>query len=399
MSATTVVDLFWGDNGKGKIVDYLSTPDVVRNYKHVVRFAGGQNAGHTLYRNDKKYVCNMIPCGLLNEGVKLYIGAGCVVDIRRLISEIEEVESTLGRKIDLSISNKVHVVTALDHEVEAVREKLMGIGTTKKGIGPCYASKANRNGLRLEACASIEQVMSNLQHQDGANYVSAVELQEIARNIVLKYNKLASLVNISDVEQTIRDLLRSGEDVLFEGAQGTFLDIGHGDYPYCTSSHTISSAAATYCGFPAREIQTVIGVLKPYITRVGNGPVPHELEGELAQEIRELGGEYGAVTGRPRRIAWLDLGMLAKACQINGVTHLAITKMDIAGKMPLVVKDANGAEFRFNGWDSIDHPEAVRFVQLLQQTVEQASGATIGLLGIGPNTTDIVAPNEQFMSR
>jgi adenylosuccinate synthase len=120
---------------------------------------------------------------------------------------------------------------------------------------------------------------------------------------------------------------------------------------------------------------------------------------ELAQEIRELGGEYGAVTGRPRRIAWLDLGMLAKACQINGVTHLAITKMDIAGKMPLVVKDANGAEFRFNGWDSIDHPEAVRFVQLLQQTVEQASGATIGLLGIGPNTTDIVALNEQFMSR
>lgn len=399
MSATTVIDLFWGDNGKGKIVDYLSTNSVARNYKHVVRFAGGQNAGHTLYRNDKKYVCNMVPCGLLNENVKLYIGAGCVVDIRRLVSEIEEVELALGRKIDLSISNKIHVITALDHEVEAVREKLMGIGTTKKGIGPCYASKANRNGLRLEACASIDQVMANLQKQDGASYVSSVELQEIARNIVSNYNKLATMVNIDDVEQTIRDLLRNGEDVLFEGAQGTFLDIGHGDYPFCTSSHTVASAAATYCGFPAREIQTVIGVLKPYITRVGNGPVPHEIHGELATELRELGGEYGAVTGRPRRVAWVDLGLLTKACQINGVTHLAITKMDIAGKMPLIVKKTDGTEIKFNGWTSVEEPEAVRFVQLIQQTAKEASDATVAILGIGPNTTDVIGLDKQFVTR
>lgn len=389
MTATTLIDLAWGDNGKGKIVDYITSKNVKNSYKHVVRFSGGQNAGHTLYRENKKYVCNLIPCGLLNEGVKLYIGAGCVIDIRRLVSEIEEVQATLGKKIDLSISEKAHIVTALDHEVESAREKTMGIGTTKKGIGPCYASKANRNGLRLQACKSIDEILANLKLQDGANYVSNVELQEIAGNVARNYEKLTSLAKVNDVEQTIRDLLRAGQAVLFEGAQGTFLDVGHGDYPYCTSSHTISAAAATYCGFPANQIQKVIGVIKPYVTRVGNGPVPHELEGETAERIRQLGGEYGAVTGRPRRIAWLDLGLLAKACQINGVTDLAITKMDIAGKMPLKVFDENGKVIEFSGWESTNSPEAKRFIHLIEETVFRATFGKVAFLGTGPNTEDI----------
>lgn len=388
MSATIIVDAFWGDSGKGKIVDYLSQ----KKYKHIVRFSGGGNAGHTLYRNNVKFVCNLVPCGVLNEKTNLYIGAGCVVDPISFVSEIKGIEEKLGRKINIFVSNKAHVVSELDKKIDEIRDAKAGIGTTKKGIGPCYASKANRNGLRMESIRSIESVLSNLINQDGSSYFTSVELQRIATEIVEAGKWLAE--RICDVEENIRTLLKNNEEVLCEGAQGTLLDISHGDYPFCTSSHTTSAAASVYCGFPPQEIKKVVMITKPYITRVGNGPLPHELFGDEAEVCRKLGMEYGAVTGRPRRIAWLDLDLLKRACDINGATEIALTKMDIAGQFPEIKLYANNSEAVFNGWNiDSNTKELDENAKAFCKVIENYVGVKVTYIGTGPNTEDVLEIN------
>lgn len=392
MPATILCDSAYGDSGKGKVVDYLTQ----HNYNHIVRFNGSANAGHTLFRDNVKYVCNQVPCGILNEGCNLYIGAGCVVDPIALEGEIKQLEARLGRKLSILISKKAHVVTPLDKAMDAEREKTAAIGTTKKGVGPAYAAKANRNGLRMGDLCDFDKVRANLDGQDGRHHFQQHDLDEIARHLCLSGEFLKH--DIGDVEETIRQLLRDGNDVLFEGAQGTFLDVTHGDYPFCTSSHTVAAAAATYCGFPPQEIERVILVTKPYITRVGNGPLRHELEGDEAEPIRKLGNEYGAVTGRPRRIAWLDLQQLKLACDINGATDIAITKMDIAGMigdLDVALDEEKFENFRkwafnkriedYRSFDDFD-VQAKKFCDLIQEI----TGVTVTLIGTGPNTNDVI---------
>lgn len=388
MTVATIIDAFWGDNGKGKVVDYLSQ----NKYKKVVRFGGGGNAGHTLYRNGQKFVFNLIPCGVLNPETTLYVGAGCVVDPISFVSEIKGIEDKLGRKINILVSEKAHVVSELDKKIDEVRDAKAGIGTTKKGIGPCYASKANRNGLRMESIRSMESVMANLLNQDGASYFTSVDIQRITKEIVEAGNWLGD--RICDTEELIRVALRNKEEVLFEGAQGTLLDISHGDYPYCTSSHTTSAAAAVYCGFPPQEIKKVIMITKPYITRVGNGPLPHELFGEEAEVYRKLGMEYGAVTGRPRRIAWLDLDLLKKSCEINGATDIALTKMDIAGQFPEIKLYANNSEVTFNGWNIDSSTKSLEgAAKDFCKVIEKYVGVKVTYIGTGPNTEDVLEIN------
>jgi adenylosuccinate synthase len=381
MPATCVIDAYWGDSGKGKIVDYLSSTG---KYQHVVRFSGGGNAGHTLIRDGEKYVCNLVPCGLLNESVRLYIAAGCVVDIESLTAEVAELQTRLGRNLKLFLSEKAHVITELDKKLDAARDATAGIGTTKKGIGPAYAAKANRNGLRVCQLQNLssEKIFEKLCDHDGANLLTKEQCLELSNKLIQSYNRLTKELGVvvSDVEEQIRFLLRQGVDVLFEGAQGTFLDVSHGDYPYCTSSHTTAAAAATYCGFPANEIQKVIMVTKPYITRVGNGPLDYELLDEDAKHIRELGNEYGAVTGRPRRIAWLDLDKLRLACEINGATDIALTKADLISKISDIKVVEDGVVTAADGLH----------MKVFADFIERNTGVDVTIFGTGPESNAVI---------
>lgn len=294
---TIVVGLQFGDEGKGKIVDKLAA-----DHDWVVRYQGGANAGHTLYTEDgRKLVLHQVPSGIL-QGKKCYIGNGCVVDLDSLKEEIDELLDN-GYTVNLSnlkISPKAHVLT-WEHKF-ADADQNGHIGTTKKGIGPAYSDKIGRKGQRI--------------------------LQFLINDVNKDYGWLNPLVS-----DPLKEMLASGS-VLFEGAQGTMLDVDHGTYPYVTSSNCTAGGACTGTGFPPNKIHKVVGVAKAYVTRVGNGPLPTELHEPDQSVLRNLGNEYGATTGRPRRCGWLDLTQLKYACTINGVDEIYLTKLDVLWQMP-----------------------------------------------------------------
>jgi len=298
---TVVVGLQFGDEGKGKIVDKLAA-----DHDWVVRYQGGANAGHTLYTDDgDKIVLHQVPSGIL-QGTMCFIGNGCVVDLEALQEEIAFLkEMGISVQNKLKISPKAHVLTFEHKFADANRNG--HIGTTKKGIGPAYEDKIARRGTRIGDLNASE-------HMWLAPFV---------------YDPLP-------------EMIQSGK-VLFEGAQGTMLDIDHGTYPFVTSSNCTAGGACTGTGFPPNKIDKVIGVAKAYVTRVGNGPLPTELEGAAQDQLRELGKEYGATTGRPRRCGWLDAEQLKYACMINGVDEIYLTKLDILQQMPAsYIYAANG---------------------------------------------------------
>jgi len=327
-----VLGLQWGDEGKGKVVDALSD-----KASGVVRYQGGANAGHTVVVNGKKYVFHMLPSGAL-RGCRLYIGNGVVVDPEVLLNEIDTLKRE-GIRVRLKISPRAHVVfdfhKRLD-EAEDARRGKAAVGTTRRGIGPTYADKAARFGIRMIDMLDNEYFQERLRDLAGMKSLllknvygvnPGFDVEKLARKYLSYSKKLSKYVG--DVSKELLNLIRSGKMVIFEGAQGTLLDIDHGTYPFVTSSNTISGGACTGTGIPPTCISEIIGVMKAYTTRVGSGPFPTEIKNDLASLIRARGGEYGATTGRPRRIGWLDLVALRYAVRINGVTSLAITKMDV----------------------------------------------------------------------
>lgn len=333
MPNSIVVGLQWGDEGKGKVVDFLTeSADVV------VRAQGGNNAGHTVIANGEKYILHLIPSGILWQEKQCVIGNGVVLDPVGLVQEIEKLEAqgvVIGEK-NLMISNRAHVVMPYHKELDEARELARGdkkIGTTKRGIGPTYADKANRDGLRLVDLldnavateileARLPSVNEALAKYDLPQFTVEGVLEEVATAI----ERLRP--HVSDTIPVLHDAYKAGETILFEGAQGFFLDIDFGTFPFVTSSSTSSGGAVSGSGLPPQAIQQVVGVCKAYTTRVGAGPFITENEEFSDYMHNELGREFGATTGRPRRCGWLDTVLLKFSCMINGVTHLAVTNLD-----------------------------------------------------------------------
>jgi adenylosuccinate synthase len=329
-----IVGTQWGDEGKGKVVDLLA-----ERADMVVRFQGGNNAGHTMVVGGEQFICHLIPSGILQKKICV-IGNGVVVDPDVLLAEIEALSS---RGVDvgpdrLKICEKAHLIMPYHRAVDIAREQFKGakkIGTTGRGIGPAYEDKVTRRGIRfvdlLEPAIFAETVKTILAEKNFylKNYLSAETLDPAA--IIDQYRAYARRLapHVTNISVVINDAIKNGRQVLFEGAQGTHLDIDHGTYPYVTSSNTLAGNACCGAGVGPRQINDVIGIVKAYTTRVGKGPFPTELFDAIGDKIQERGAEFGATTGRRRRCGWLDTVILKNAVRLNGLTGLAITKLDV----------------------------------------------------------------------
>lgn len=329
---TVVVGLQWGDEGKGKIVDLLTEDADV-----VVRGQGGANAGHTVIVEDQKYVLHLIPSGILWPGKQNIISNGVVLDPISLCQEITTLEAQ-GITIDaakLLISDRAHLVLPLHRELDAARESKLGdqkIGTTKRGIGPTYSDKANRVGIRLADAIRPEKLreLLALRVSDANDILGPLGLETftvegIIADITPSLERLRP--HITDIIPILHQAWKGQKTILFEGAQGTFLDIDFGTYPFVTSSNTTSGGCTTGSGLPPTAIESVVGVCKAYTTRVGSGPFPTD-NADISDYLHGLGREFGATTGRPRSCGWLDMVLLRYACMVNGVTGLAVTNLD-----------------------------------------------------------------------
>jgi len=333
MKSVVVVGAQWGDEGKGKVVDYLAG-----SFDYIARVGGGHNAGHTVIVGKDRYVLQLIPCGILRPKQHAIIGCGVVVDPTALVNEIE----MLGKAgIDvngrLHVSNRAHLIFPYHRELDKAAESARGankIGTTSRGIGPAYEDKMARRGLRVADLLSPElfrekaaRVVAEKNRIAQGAYGANVDFSNDVEATLKLGEKIKSY--ICDTAELTNCVLDEGKSVLFEGAQGTMLDIDHGTYPFVTSSSATSGGAATGMGVPPTKIKHVLGVSKAYTTRVGGGPFPTEMPDLEAQEVRERGKEFGAVTGRPRRCGWLDLAELRYAKMINGLDSLVVTKLDV----------------------------------------------------------------------
>ena len=326
--ADLIVGLQWGDEGKGKIVDL-----VAKNYDIVIRSQGGHNAGHTVVLDGKKYALHLLPSGVLNPNAMNIIGNGVVVYPKQLIKEINEFDKNIKSK--LLISDKAHMI--LDHHIaiDKAREKLRGknaIGTTGRGIGPAYADKIARVGVRMGELGNIDKLMQKLfdYYEMNKGYfeylgVKIPDSEKLKKE--LEYYKSELIENITDTTKYLWDNM--DKNMLLEGAQATLLDIDHGTYPYVTSSNTIASGALTGSGLPPKTLNKVIGIAKAYTTRVGNGPFPTEEMGEEGNRIRKQGAEFGTTTGRPRRCGWFDVIAARYAVTLNACDEIALMKLDV----------------------------------------------------------------------
>jgi adenylosuccinate synthase len=415
----------WGDEGKGKIIDLLA-----READYVVRYQGGPNAGHTVVVDGNKFVLRLVPSGILHPGKVNVIGNGVAVDPLSLFGEIEELAAR-GVRVDprsLRVSAGAHVIFEHHRRIDALSERWRGagrIGTTGRGIGPCYADKAARTGLRVadlleptHLSARLTAVLTEknalIEAVHGEAPFDLAEAQTQYRQVA---ERLAPFV--ADTGAEVRRAWKEGKSILFEGAQGAMLDIDHGTYPYVTSSNTGSAGIGTGAGFPPTRVERVLGVAKAYCTRVGEGPFPSEDKGKDGETIREVGREFGSVTGRPRRCGWLDLVALRYALELNGATALVLTNLDVLSVFPeipvCVAYDVPGraapltdypAELpdlgvvhpryeRRPGWKTdigrvrryADLPRAARdYVEW----VEERIGVPIELLSVGPERDAVV---------
>lgn len=329
-----VLGLQWGDEGKGKVIDFLS-----ENCHAVARFGGGANAGHTIVVDGEKFILKLLPSGILHEDKLCFIGSGVACDPEVLETEISELEnrgvSTGGR---VFIDYGAHLVLPLHKASDGLLDAGRGKGaldTTKKGIGPAYADRAYRIGIRVadifdrKALALKLDILVSAHGSFLAENHDETSISQSSLAQSLSHFETLFKPMVTDVGPKIMDLISSGKRVLFEGAQGALLDIDFGSYPYVTSTHTTTGGIFTGLGIPPQYLGSTIGVFKAYMTRVGHGPFPAEITGDFASELREKGGEYGSVTGRPRRVGWLDLVMLSRMININGIDKLAITKLDV----------------------------------------------------------------------
>ncbi len=332
MSVKIIVGAQWGDEGKGKIVDLLS-----KDIDIVARYQGGANAGHTVIIGDKKFVLHLIPSGIFHPNVICVIGNGVVIDPIELVKEINELEQA-GIKVKgrLFISHNAHVIMPYHKVIDAARDKSAGIGTTGRGIGPCYLDKAGRSGIRMADLFDSDILWDKIVKHVNEKNTMLQHLYRVTKTITAHevQNEISPVLKLIEpyVTDTVYYLNQSIKDkkrILAEGAQGALLDIDHGTYPFVTSSSPTSGGACTGLGIPPTSINSVIGIVKAYTTRVGNGPFPTELFDETGEHLRTIGGEYGATTGRPRRCGWLDAFALKYSLMVNGVTKIVVTKLDV----------------------------------------------------------------------
>lgn len=337
MASVIIVGTQWGDEGKGKIVDYLAD-----KCEYVVRSQGGSNAGHTVVVDNVKYKLRLLPSGILHKDKVCVIGNGVVIEPKVFLSEIDELIAKKVNISNLKISNRAHVLMPYHKILDALQEEDLGenkIGTTKNGIGPCYMDKASRLGIRIcdlmdkdEFARKLKfnvelknKLLKKLYNHEEINY------EELLEEYLGYAERLKPYV--ADTAQILNDAIKSKKNILFEGAQATMLDLDHGTYPFVTSSYPSAAGACSGSGVGPRKIDHVIGVVKAYSTRVGEGPFPSELFDDIGQFIRDKGGEYGTVTGRARRCGWLDACVLRYASYINGLDSIAITRLDILDEL------------------------------------------------------------------
>lgn len=407
----------WGDEGKGKIVDVLS-----EKFSVVARYAGGHNAGHTVIIQGRKYVLQLIPCGVLRPGCKGVIGNGVVLDPAAFLAEVAKLRQA-GLPIDgqLFVSNRAQVILPYHRMIELAAETAPGrtkIGTTRRGIGPAYEDKIHRNGLRVVDLLNSSLLRTHIQnacHEKNtiADALFGTEPLD-PKAMYEEYSRLAEQVApfVTDTAVMLNQAIDNGEKVMFEGAQGALLDIDHGTYPFVTSSSATAGGAVTGTGVGPTRIGTVIAVTKAYVTRVGEGPFPTEIDGYSAELLRARGQEYGAVTGRPRRCGWLDLPLLRYSNMINGTEWLVVTKMDVMDectdipvctgyKIDGKITDVIPADVRgfksieplyttLKGWnESTEGITEFDKLPILAQDyinfIAKESGAKIGMISTGPD--------------
>lgn len=384
MANLIVLGAQWGDEGKGKIVDLFS-----ENFDIVARYQGGHNAGHTVYVGPQKFVLRLIPSGILRPGVKAVIGNGVVIDPLALLEEIESLEKGgIDVRAQLLVSNRAHVIFPFHRMVEKVseaREDRVAIGTTSRGIGPCYEDKIGRRGIRIADLVSPQGFDSlyRMLAEDKVTLAKAFRVSETIdfEAILEQYKQLAERLRpmVCDSASYLAAARAAGKKILFEGAQGTMLDIDHGTYPFVTSSNASAGGACTGAGVPPTAIQGVIGVSKAYITRVGAGPFPSEVEGPAGDHIRKVGNEFGSVTGRPRRCGWFDVPLLKYTTAINGFDSLIITKLDVLDdldEIPVCVG------YKVNGVLVSDMPATNEEVSAIEAVYETLPGWKTSTRGV-----------------
>ncbi len=336
MSTLVVVGSQWGDEGKGKITDLLSEEVDI-----VVRYQGGCNAGHTVVKGDQQFIFHLIPSGILHPGKKCLIGNGVVIDPESLLREIEDLRKK-GIEIDgnLFIDSKAHVVLPYHKTLDEIKEEKRGknkLGTTKRGIGPAYIDKIARTGIRIadliDKKTLSEKLKINLEEKNEIfeKLYSIKTSKQEQKDLIKRYQEYGQLLKkyVIDVSLLVNQAIEEDKKILFEGAQGTLLDIDHGTFPYVTSSNPVAGGACIGAGVGPTKIDKVLGITKAYTTRVGSGPFPTEIEGKLGKYLRQKGGEFGATTGRPRRCGWFDAVVASYAVRINGMDSMVLTKIDV----------------------------------------------------------------------
>ncbi len=411
---SVILGLQFGDEGKGKITDFIS-----RDYDDVVRFNGGSNAGHTVVINGEKFKFHLIPSGAMQSKVVI-LGNGMVIDPEELVSEIELLKKS-KKDIEIKISAGAHIVTkmhkCLDKKEEAVRSKL-NIGTTSQGIGPTYEDKYARTGIRFIDLSNKEiisdkiETIFNMKREllKGSIYENPEERKKMVEDLFSYGNSILKYMDYT--ENVIYKDYRNGKNILFEGAQGGMLDIDFGIYPFVTSSNTLAGAMSTGSGFSFRKVDRVIGVFKAYTSKVGSGPFPSEILDDST--LRDLGSEYGTTTGRPRRVGWLDLPLLKYTSMMNDVDSLAITKVDVLGQLKIIkvatkyTLDGNEIDYfprrledfgklrvdykEFPGWGSITNENAIlsggyeelpENLRKFLEFIEEETGKTIDIISLG----------------
>jgi len=429
MANVVIIGTQWGDEGKGKVVDLLT-----ERADCVVRFQGGNNAGHTLVVDGKKFILHLIPSGILHPGKVCMIGNGTVIDPAVLIQEIDRLN---GHGVAVSPENLVlsryaHIIMPYHRALDIARENKKGkskIGTTGRGIGPCYEDKVCRGGIRTHDLFNRKTLRKKLEKNlEEKNFMlgkffgeEPLDIDAIEEEYLAYGERLAPFAD--HVSERIDELCRQGRDVLFEGAQGTHLDVDHGTYPYVTSSNTVAGNVCAGAGIGPTRIDRVLGVVKAYTTRVGEGPFPTELRDATGERIQSLGGEYGSTTGRPRRCGWLDMVVVNTSVRLNGLAGLVITKLDVLTGIP-VLKVAVGYQCGSRRLNSVppelDGLEACRPIyeelpgweedigrvrrlgdlpsntQRYLKAIEEIAGIPLAIVSVGPGRDETIALKDPF---
>lgn len=432
MSVVIVVGAQWGDEGKGKVVDLFT-----ERADTVVRYGGGANAGHTLVIDGKKLVTHLVPSGVCHPGKACVLGDGMVIDPHTLLEELHECQSRgLLQRNELLIGLGAHIILPYHKLIDGLREDRgaktgKAIGTTRRGIGPAYEAKAARKGVRMRdlakpervrelVAANLDELVPLIQHLGGA-VPGPGEVNRWIDDALAAGDKLRPYTG--DAGRHVDRAIHAGKHVLFEGAQGCLLDLDHGTYPYVTSSSTIAAGACQSAGIGPTKIDAVVGITKAYATRVGEGPFPTEIPGEMGDRLRKAGGEFGATTGRPRRCGWLDLPALRMGVRLSGMTSLALTKLDVLGGLGevavCVAYQLDGKELdepptdpediarakpvyqKFPGWDRLpadarDVSDLPASARAYVETIERMAGVPFCLVSVGPDRAETIRLSDPF---